>query len=146
MQNNQNLKDRLPFETLDLSSLSRANRRRPYQLFEKIFLYLLTKHGWDLPALKIGPLKIIDATMISLRLNLFKWAHYTSLTAAVKLTFCFDPLNQLPEQLVLGIGKYHDNYYLDQIKLIPGVTYLFNRGYSVIDRSAFGGKDHTRFD
>jgi hypothetical protein len=93
------------------STLSDANNRRPYQIFEHLF-YTLSKRCKDLtPKHKFkfkNPLYSIDATTIELCLSLFPWAKYRKMKGAMKLHFLYDHAGCLPSFLVLTDGKAAD--------------------------------------
>jgi hypothetical protein len=75
MQMNCNLKKVLQVDSLNLSSLSRANNHRTYRLFENIFFYLLARHASNLSNLEISLFKVIDGTFLTLSSKLFSWAN-----------------------------------------------------------------------
>ena len=77
MHMNCNLKKILHFDSLNLSSLSRANNHRSYQLFENLFFYLLIRHASNLSNSAGDVFKIIDGTFIVLSSKLFHWANFS---------------------------------------------------------------------
>ena len=69
------------------STLSDANNKRDYRIFEKIFCILLEKTMKLTPQHKFkfkNPLYSIDSTTIQLCLNIFDWAKYRKRKGAIK--------------------------------------------------------------
>ena len=70
------------------SSLARINENQPHELFEGLFLKLLTIRQVTVPKLgfkfKIKPISI-DSTVIDLCLKAFPWARFRTTMGAVKL-------------------------------------------------------------
>lgn len=126
---NCSLKKVLQVDSLNLSSLSRANNHRTYRLFENIFFYLLARHASNLSNSEITLFKIIDGTFLTLSSKLFSWAKFSPDTKAVKLTFCLDKSLEIPEQVTINVGEADDNAEILKLKLHPGFTYIFDRGY-----------------
>lgn len=129
MNMNCNLKKVLHFDSINLSSLSRANNHRPYQLFENLFFYLLNRHASNLSNSDGAIFKIIDGTFLTLSSKLFHWANFSPDTKAIKLTFCMDWFKEIPEQVIINVGEADDNKEILKLNLISGFTYIFDRGY-----------------
>ena len=93
------------------STLSDANNRRPYQIFEHLFYALLKRCKDITPKHKFkfkNPLYSIDATTIELCLSIFPWAKYRKTKGAMKLHFLYEHAGCLPSFLVLTEGKAAD--------------------------------------
>lgn len=136
MQMNCNLKKVLHLDSINLSSLSRANNHRSYQLFENLFFYLLARHALNLSHSEISLFKVIDGTFFTLSSKLFSRANFSPDTKAVKLisrprirAFCLDLSKEIPEQVFIDVGEADDNAEILKSKLHPGFTYIFDRGY-----------------
>jgi len=149
MNMNCNLKKVLNLDSINLSSLSRANNHRTYRLFsarggsaygrENIFYYLVARHALNLSNSEIKLFsalsgsasggKVIDGTFLTLSSKLFSWATFSPDTKAVKLTFCFDLSQEIPEHVAINVGEADDNTEILKSNLYPGFTYLFDRGY-----------------
>jgi len=123
------LKKILHLGSINLSSLSRANNHRSYQLFENRFFYLLIRHASNLSNSEISLFKVIDGTFLTLSSKLFSWAKFSPDTKAVKLTFCMDLFKEIPEQVIINVGEADDNKEILKLNLMPGFTYIFDRGY-----------------
>ena len=129
MNMHSDLKKILHLGSLNLSSLSRANNHRPYKLFESLFFYLLNRHASNLPNSERTLFKVIDGTFLTLSSKLFSWAKFSPDTKAVKLTFCMDLFKEIPEQVIINVGEADDNKEILKLNLMPGFTYIFDRGY-----------------
>ena len=126
---NSDLKKVLHLDSINLSSLSRANNHRPYKIFENLFLYLLHRHASNLSNSEGTVFKIIDGTFLPLSSKLFHWANFSPDTKAIKLTFCMDWPKEIPEQVIINVGEADDNSEILKLNLHPGFTYIFDRGY-----------------
>jgi len=129
MNMNCSLKKVLHFDSINLSSISRANNHRSYKLFENIFFYLLNRHAANLSNSERTLFKVIDGTFLTLSSKLFSWANFSPDTKAVKLTFCMDWSKAIPEQVTINVGEADDNKEILKLNLLPGFTYIFDRGY-----------------
>lgn len=117
------------------SSLSYANNKRDYQLFEKLF-YLLFKQFKAVVStgqFKFNnPLYIIDSTTVTLALSLFDWAKYSKTKGAIKLHAILDSTTMVPEVINITAGKPSDISTAKQIDfswLKEGSIIVFDRGY-----------------
>jgi len=115
---------------LNQSSFSRANVSHPYTLWRDCFMALLPyvrSHCRPHYLAAFGPLLAIDGSLFDC-LGRMLWATYTQTSHKVKGHFLFD-LNGLPEKMVLTSGTGSEREVLRQ-NLLPGVTYLMDRGYN----------------
>jgi len=118
---------------VDLSSLSRANSHRTYQvfefLFESLFPISLACCGQDLgPLATLGPLRIVDGTFMQCVASMV-WASYQEKKNGVKGHLLLSAGDDLPERLVLTEGKGSERAVWKQL-LQRGVTYIIDRGYN----------------
>jgi len=93
------------------STLSDANNRRDYRIFEEMFYSLpgrckghTPKHSFRFK----NPLYYIDATVIDLCLSVFPWAKFRKTKGAIKLHCLYDHSGALPSFMVVTDGKKHD--------------------------------------
>lgn len=116
------------------SSLSYANGRRPWQLFEKVFYGL-----FEIVAAKaVGKKKFrfknklvsLDSTVIDLCLSLYDWAKFRRTKGAVKLHLVLDHDGYLPCFGIVTDGKVHDVKAAHQIGFAPGTIVVDDRGYN----------------
>ena len=71
----------------------------------------------------------MNGTFLTLSSKLFSWAKFSPDTKAVKLTFCMDLFKEIPEQVIINVGEADDNKEILKLNLMPGFTYIFDRGY-----------------
>ena len=101
----------LGLKNIKRSTLSDANNRIDYRVFEDMFYALLDKcrnlssnHKFKFK----NPLYSLDSTLIELCLSIFPWAKFRLVKGALKLHFLYDHSGSLPSFLVITDGKQHD--------------------------------------
>jgi len=116
------------------STLSYANNRRPWQLFEKVFYHLLSEA--DMLAAKQkrrfrfkNPLVSIDASTIDLCLSIFDWAKFRRAKGAVKLHLMLNHQGYLPGWAYISDGKTHEVNVAKKLEFAPGTIVVMDRGY-----------------
>jgi Transposase DDE domain/Domain of unknown function (DUF4372) len=122
------------------SSLSYANRQRPWQLYEKLFHALFDKvsakvRGGRKFRFK-NKLVSLDSTTIDLCLSMYDWAKFCRTKGAVKLHLVLDHDGYLPCFGVITDGKVPDIEVARQIGFAPGTVVVDDRGYN--DYRLFG--------
>lgn len=119
--------------TISASQLSRKNSERDPKIFQMIFEAVLAKlkkhHGIRVIPGSWGTLKALDATLVKLCLSLFPWATFRKTKAAVKMHTLYDISGGYPEGIQMTEGIIHDKNKMSAFLVIPGVTYLIDRGY-----------------
>jgi hypothetical protein len=116
------------------SSLSYANRHRPWELFEKVFYDLFEK----IAAKVVGKRKFrfknklvsIDSTTIDLCLSMYDWAHFCRTKGAVKLHLVLDHDGYLPRFAVITDGKVSDIEVAREMSFPAGTIVVEDRGYT----------------
>jgi hypothetical protein len=119
------------------STLSRAMRNRPYEIFESLFYELLKKcqglsFGTASPFTFKNNLYALDSTVIDLCLNLFPWAHFRKEKGALKLHTLFNIRSQIPELIIESDGKTHDieaARLIDWDEYAKGSIFVADRAY-----------------
>jgi hypothetical protein len=114
------------------STLSYANRHRPWQLFQRVFYDLLAQCRQQTGRKKFrfkNPLLSLDATMIDVCAELFPWATYKRTKGAVKLHFTLDHDGYLPTALVITEGTQHEVTVARQQHFLPGTILIVDRGF-----------------
>jgi hypothetical protein len=116
------------------SSLSYANKHRPWELFEAVFHAL-----FDKVAARAGvkrkfrfknKLVSLDSTTIDLCLSMYDWAQFCRTKGAVKLHLVLDHDGYLPRFALITDGKVHDVAVAQQITFTPGTIVVEDRGYT----------------
>jgi transposase len=75
------------------------------------------------------PLRIVDASIVSLCLKRFDWAKYRKSKGAIKLHMNLDGDRQIPFDACLTTGKVHDVAKMSCLCQESGVLYALDRGY-----------------
>lgn len=118
------------------SSLSRANERRDYRIYEDLGYYLIALvrplysnapvANIDLPEYEIFAL---DSTTISCSVNLLTWALGKYFKGAVKMHVLLDLRGSIPAFIHITDGKRHDSNVLDVMDFYPNEIYVMDRAY-----------------
>ena len=132
MKANQNRLYHSGLKVIKRSTFCDALEKRSEGIFRRMFYIMSEK------AQKIGckthmkfkdPLRIIDATIISVCLNKFDWAKYRKTKGAIKLHLNLDGDNLIPKEACITVGNVHDVNRLMNLSKEPGVIYVLDRGY-----------------
>ena len=116
------------------SSLSYANRHRPWQLYEQVFYQLLERVRGSVTTKRKfrfkNQLVSLDSTVIDLCISVFDWAKFRRTKGAVKLHLVLDHDGYLPCFGVITEGKVHDVKVAHQLTFAPGTVVVDDRGYN----------------
>jgi hypothetical protein len=114
------------------STFCDAMEKRNCDIFQSVFHSLSDKAqqiaGKTKKCFK-DPLRIIDATIISVCLSKFDWAYYRKAKGALKLNLNLDGDNLLPKEAFLTTGNIHDVKAMQYLCQESGVIYVLDRGY-----------------
>ena len=105
--------------------------RRP-DIFRSVFHYIVDEAqilGNKLAKKFKDPLRIIDASIISLCIHRFDWAKYRTTKGAIKLHMNLDGDNNIPFEAYLTTGNVHDAQIMNNLTQETGVIYVMDRGY-----------------
>ena len=116
------------------STLSYANKVRPWEFYEDLFYETLSfcknagvgKHKFRFN----NKLLSLDSTTISLCLSLFPWAKFRRTKGAIKLHMLLDHDGYLPAFAYISNGKKHDSTVAKQVPLAAGSIVAMDRGYN----------------
>jgi Domain of unknown function (DUF4372)/Transposase DDE domain len=114
------------------STLSYANARRPWQLFERLFYDQLALAQSLAPKKKLrfkNKLLSLDATIIDLCLSMFNWATFRQTKGAVKLHLLLDHDGYLPVYAHLTEGNVHEMVVAKSLNFPKGSVVVMDRGY-----------------
>ena len=121
------------------STLSYANARRPWEVFERTFYEVLETCRKLTPKKKFrfrNKLLSLDASVIELCVTLFDWAKFRQTKGAVKLHLLLDHEGYLPSFALVTEGKTHEIKVARTLKLPAGSMVAIDRGYN--DYRLFG--------
>lgn len=122
-------------QSVNQSSLSRANERRDYRIFADFGNYLIQEVRPRYASEPIAGVNInnevfaLDSTTISLSVKLFSWAPGKYSRGAVKIHTLLDLRGNIPSFILITDGKYHDSNILDVLNPIPDAVYIMDKAY-----------------
>jgi len=125
--------------TVNESSLSRANERRDYRIYEELGTYLI---GIVRPLYSKSPvseitidnvLYALDSTTISTSINLAAWALGKYSKGAVKMHMLLDLRGSIPANIHITDGRWHDSNELDCLEPEPYAFYMMDKAYVDFD-------------
>ena len=117
------------------STLSRANERRDFRIFEDFGNYLIQQvrpmyASEPIPDVDIdNEVFALDSTTISLSLKLFSWAYGKYSRGAVKIHTLLDLRGSIPTYILITDGKYHDSNALDTLTPVSDAIYIMDKAY-----------------
>lgn len=127
----------LGLNTVARSTLSTANAKRPWNIYESLFYKVLERCGNLNSGLTQfsfqNDLYALDASVIDLCLNLFPWAAFRKEKGAIKLHALFNIRSQIPELIRITNGKVADITAIKDIdltKYAKGSIFVFDKGYT----------------
>jgi len=122
------------------STLSYANKHRPWEMFRDVFYETVNVCQMSAPQNRKfrfkNKLLSLDATTIALCLALFPWADFRRTKGAVKLHLLLDHDGYFPTYGYISNGKTPDVTIARKIPLPPGSIITMDRGYN--DYKLFG--------
>jgi hypothetical protein len=127
-------------KAVNKSTLSRANEKRDWRIFQDFGLKLIDQarslYDGDsqLEVRLKGNVYALDSTTIDLCLNVFWWANFRKAKGAVKLHTLLDLKTSIPHFLHISNGSVHDVKILDMIPIEKGGYYVMDKGYIDFER------------
>lgn len=122
-------------EVVAVSSITRANESRSFQIYEDLAMLLIKEAKQlyllddDLEVSLPGNVFGVDATTIDLCLSTFYWATFRSTKAGIKLHTQIDLKTSIPEFILFSTASVHDVNVLDFIHFEANSFYIMDRGY-----------------
>jgi len=122
-------------QSVNQSTLSRANENRDWRIYADFGLYLINL---------VQPLYadnsfqdfeidnnvfVLDSTTISVSIILMNWAQGKYSRGAVKMHTLLDLRGSIPTFIHITDGKYHDVNTLDEIAVVPSAIYVMDKAY-----------------
>lgn len=118
---------------LSRSNLSRINDSKPYELYEALFVKLLSRCQGMVPGHKFrfnNPLYSLDASTIDLCLSVFPWANFRTTKGAIKLHVGLNHTGYLPEFVTVTEGNKHDVTVGRTLNFPKGSIVAIDKGYN----------------
>ena len=132
-------------QQVNQSSLSRANEKRDYRIFQD-FGYHLIEQVRPLFAKERTPLIdleetifALDSTSISVSINLAAWASGKYSRGAVKMHILLDLRGNIPTFIHISDGTWHDSNVMDYIQFESNAVYTMDKAY--VDLTALNKMD-----
>jgi len=122
-------------QSVNQSTLSRANENRNWQIFANFgeFLINLVQPLYaddSIPDIAIDKdVFVLDSTTISVSINLMNWARGKYSRGAVKMHTLLNLRGSIPTFILVTDGKYHDVNALDKIEIINDAIYVMDKAY-----------------
>ena len=121
-------------EAVARSTLADANESRDWRIWAEFAQVLIrrARHLYATDSLAVdlaNTVYALDSTTIDLCLSVFRWAHFRSTKAAVKMHTLLDLRGNIPSFIHISDGKLHDVNALDLPVPEPGAFYVMDRGY-----------------
>ena len=115
------------------STISDANKRITYEVYERLFYHMLAKcqfgknHRFNFE----NKLYALDSSTIDLCLSVFDWAKFRRKKGGIKLHCLYDIKEQIPAFNVISTAKLHDAKIPQstEFNLIPDSIITFDRAY-----------------
>ena len=123
------------------STLAYANEHRPWMLYQQVFEQVLGRCQ-DLASSRKrtfrfkNPLRILDATVIDLCLEVFDWARFRRTKGAIKLHLQLQERGCLPCWALVTEGRTHEVRVAQGLAFDPGTIVVMDRAYT--DYALFG--------
>ena len=124
----------LGLETVAKSTLADANRKRPHEIFERLFYELLRrcKEVSEKKPFKFdSPVYLLDGNIISLCLSLCPWSKFGQTKGGLKIHNLLSLDRQLPEIIVLAEQAVHELEVAESVNWsrFSDSWLVFDRGY-----------------
>ena len=116
------------------SNLADANEKRDWQIYRDFANALIGEarrlYAGDVFAVELeNTVYALDTTTIDLSLKVFRWAHFRTTKAAVKMHTQIDLRGNIPSFIHVSDGKMHEVNVLDLIMPQPGSFTIMDRGF-----------------
>ena len=116
------------------STLAYANKHRPWELYQLVFLQLLQRCQSQVTGKKKfrfkNKLLSLDSSIIDLSVTLFDWAKFRRTKGAIKLHLLLDHDGYLPSFAWITEGKRSDVKVAQHLRFDPGTIVAYDRGYT----------------
>jgi hypothetical protein len=122
-------------KVVNKSTLSRANEKRDWRIFQDFGLKLIEQarilyQGDNQLDVKLkGKVFALDSTTVDLCLEVFLWATFRSTKAAIKIHTLLDLKTSIPEFIFITEGDVHDVNALDLISVQKGSYYVMDKAF-----------------
>jgi len=127
-------------KAVNKSSLSRANEKRDWRIFQDFGIKLIEQarllyQGDNQLDVKLkGNVFSLDSTTVDLCLDVFLWATFRSTKSAIKIHTLLDLKTSIPEFIFISEASVHDVNVMDLIPIQKGSYYIMDKAYIDFER------------
>jgi len=111
------------------TTLSDANRDRPYQVFGELCTALMAQAQRGLRRATAEAVRLIDSTSVRLSSLSADWADFSADWSGVKAHIVYDPNADQPVYFAVTRANVNDITAAKAMPIEPGATYAFDLGY-----------------
>ncbi len=111
------------------TTLSDANRDRPYQVFGELCTALMAQAQRGLRRATAEAVRLIDSTSVRLSSLSADWADFSADWSGVKAHIVYDPNVDQPVYFAVTRANVNDIMAAKAMPIEPGATYAFDLGY-----------------
>lgn len=122
-------------QQVNQSSLSRANEKRDYRIFQDFGYHLISQvrplfSKEKIPFVDLeNTIFALDSTSISVSINLAAWASGKYSRGAVKMHTLLDLRGSIPTFIHISDGTWHDSNAMDYVQFEPNAIYTMDKAY-----------------
>lgn len=120
------------------STMSDGNSNRDWRVFEEMYYRIVSRYksvfskkpGYkEIKEIEGRCIKLVDASIISVCLNLFEWAEYRTAKGGIKLHTSLDEATLLPDIVNISKAKVSDRRGVDNFRYEKDTIVVDDRGY-----------------
>ncbi|MCC5931473.1 MAG: IS4 family transposase [Cyclobacteriaceae bacterium] len=120
------------------STMSDGNAKRDWQVFERLYFGLLEHFSGlfskqaeykVINEIKGKHIKLVDASIMSVCLNLFPWAKFRTAKGGIKMHVSLDEASMIPDMIHLTEAKVSDRRGVDNFRYPKDTIVVDDRGY-----------------
>jgi IS4 transposase len=111
------------------STFSDANTRRPWQVFNELFVQMLKQVHRGLRRSTAEAVRLIDSTSLRLSSLSEHWATFSTEVFGAKAHIVYDPNADRPVYFAVTPANVNDITAAKAMPIEPGATYVFDLGY-----------------
>lgn len=120
------------------STMSDGNAKRDWQVFEKLYFDLLGHFSTlfskqpeykVIKEIKGKHIKLVDASIMSVCLNLFPWAKFRTAKGGIKMHVSLDEAKMIPDMIHITEAKVSDRRGVDNFRYPKDTIVVDDRGY-----------------
>lgn len=111
------------------STLADANAARPSAVFAELFTTMIGRTHRGLRRTMESATYLIDATLMPLSALCANWARFSADSCGAKVHLIYDPDADCPVFFSVTAAKVPDVVVGKAMPIVPGTTYVFDKGY-----------------